>query len=354
MPGPGHPSEEQTAGQKPGHFVGPKGRICFIDKSERGPHMPCAIWGTPAQVLESKGGDYEVYDSPRAGGKYWISGTAVGNVNTFNDDAKRLLTTWLCEQRRAGVDTPQIDSKILDIVRARQPLPFMTRFTAALRFIGSNIKQLGDRIEFRDANNANILRLLAEAECKSGQELRELLRLLSETGFLDAQFYSSGIDARPTARGWEELDKMGRRQIESSQAFVAMWFNEETEDTYVKGIAPALMDTGYKPMRIDKKDHNNKIDDEIIAEIRRSRFIVADFTCEPKIVRGGVYFEAGFALGLGIPVIWTCRDTSINDLHFDTRQYAHVVWKEPAELYTQLKNRIGATIGDGPQRHRTG
>jgi len=101
-------------------------------------------------------------------------------------------------------------------------------------------------------------------------------------------------------------------------------------------------------IRIDKKEHNNKIDDEIIAEIRRSRFLIADFTCERKNVRGGVYYEAGFAQGLGIPVIWTCKDTSLTDLHFDTRQYSHIIWKNPADLLIQLKNRIGATIGDGP------
>jgi hypothetical protein len=51
--------------------------------------------------------------------------------------------------------------------------------------------------------------------------------------------------------------------------------------------------------------HNNKIDDEIVAEIRRSKFLLADFTCEKEKVRGGVYFEAGFGMRLGIPVIWT-------------------------------------------------
>jgi nucleoside 2-deoxyribosyltransferase len=85
-------------------------------------------------------------------------------------------------------------------------------------------------------------------------------------------------------------------------------------------------------VRIDKKEHSNKIDDEIIAEIRRSKFLVADFTCEKEKVRGGVYFEAGFAMGLGIPVIWTCAQQSIGDLHFDTRQYNHIVWDTPKTL----------------------
>jgi nucleoside 2-deoxyribosyltransferase len=152
----------------------------------------------------------------------------------------------------------------------------------------------------------------------------------------------------PAPAGWERIDNLLRHRVDSSQAFVAMWFNELTNNAYAKGIAPALSATGYKPIRIDKKEHNNKIDDEIIAEIRRSSFLIADFTCEPRSVRGGVYYEAGFAQGLGIPVIWTCKDTSLNDLHFDTRQYAHIVWKTPDDLLVQLRDRIGATIGDGP------
>ena len=65
----------------------------------------------------------------------------------------------------------------------------------------------------------------------------------------------------------------------------------------MKGIMPGIEDAGYKPYLVDEDEHIDKIDDKIIAEIRRSRFIVADFTHGEKGARGGVYFEAGFALG---------------------------------------------------------
>jgi hypothetical protein len=42
--------------------------------------------------------------------------------------------------------------------------------------------------------------------------------------------------------------------------------------------------------------------------------LVADFTGQ----RGGVYWEAGFAQGLGIPVIRTCKSDELWKLHFDT------------------------------------
>ncbi len=105
-------------------------------------------------------------------------------------------------------------------------------------------------------------------------------------------------------------------------------------------------------MRIDQKEHINKIDDEIIAGIKQSRFLVADFTHGEDGARGGVYYEAGFAHGLGLPVIFTCQKDSVDKLHFDTNHYNHIVWTTPEELREKLKNRILAVIGEGPEAHR--
>jgi DNA-binding PadR family transcriptional regulator len=285
--------------------------------------ITCAIWKTPAQLLESAG-EFQVFDSPRAGGTYWISGTAIAQVLPFTDHAKRLLTTWICEQRRAGVEVPKVQSRVLELIKSRQPLPVMTRITLALHYLGLHISQLGDSLNLGADTDTETLKLLAETESKNTQELLQLLHMLEESGFVQGSFYiGGGASVRPTAAGWQELDNLNRPRTDSAQAFVAMWFNELTSEAYTNGIEPALNATGYKAIRIDKKEHNNKIDDEILAEIRRSRFLIADFTCEPKNVRGGVYYEAGFAQGLGIPVIWTCRETSLARLELKCDAFAH-------------------------------
>ena len=144
-------------------------------------------------------------------------------------------------------------------------------------------------------------------------------------------------------------------QIDSAQAFVAMWFSDEMEKVYEEGIKPAIEDAGYKPMRIDRKPDLDKIDDEIIGEIRRSLFLVADMTHGDDGARGGVYYEAGFAYGLGKTVIFTCRKDMIGEVHFDTRQYAHILWKKKKlkKLREQLRDRILARIGEGPERGAT-
>lgn len=101
------------------------------------------------------------------------------------------------------------------------------------------------------------------------------------------------------------------------------------------------MPVDIQPIRIDFVEHNGKICDRILSEIRQSTLLIADFTGN----RGGVYFEAGFALGLGIPVIFTCRtDFLKKGVHFDTRQYNHIEWQTSEELKTKLINRIKATL----------
>ena len=136
------------------------------------------------------------------------------------------------------------------------------------------------------------------------------------------------------------MDELRKSLVDSNQAFVAMWFVDETQVAWEEGIKPALVSTGFSPYRADRDPHNDKIDDRIIAEIRKSSILVADYTGR----RGGVYFEAGFAMGLGIPVIWTCRDSEIDEAHFDTWQSNHVVWNDPADQQEKLSDRIAATI----------
>lgn len=148
-------------------------------------------------------------------------------------------------------------------------------------------------------------------------------------------------DLRLSGDGWRKVEEMAKPNIESKQAFVAMWFNDDMTSAFSDGILPLEEDTGFTMLRIDMKQFNEKICDNIIAEIRKSRFLIADVTGQ----RQGVYFEAGFALGMGLPVIWTCREDEIDKCHFDTRQYNHITWTNENELREKLRDRILATIG---------
>ena len=125
------------------------------------------------------------------------------------------------------------------------------------------------------------------------------------------------------------------------------------KEVYEKGIEPAIKDAGYDPYMVIRDDYIGKIDDKIIAEIRRSRFLVADFTHGNDGVRGSVYYEAGFAEGLNRPVIPMCKKSKVDRdpryLHFDTRNLNHILWVDEDDLREQLRNRVIRVIGEGPK-----
>lgn len=196
--------------------------------------------------------------------------------------------------------------------------------------------------------------MLAYTESVTDEELRYLLAYLIEQGWLELEREKLGSrQVTITVEGYARIADMENIVTESSRAFVAMWFDESLNAAWDAAIKPAIEDSGYEAIRIDKQEHLNKIDDQIIAEIRRSRFIVADFTHGDGGARGGVYYEAGFAHGLNIPVIFTCREDTIEHIHFDTRQYNHIVWKSHNVLRERLTNRISAVIGDGPLKRES-
>jgi hypothetical protein len=305
--------------------------------------MACIIWGTDAKDMASRDGDYFDLDSPRAGGRYRVTGSAQRGVMELSEERKTLLTTWLVKQRRAGVQVPVVTTYVLADLDKLTPMKMSARVDAAMLALAKEMPRVGQQLY--PGNPKISMRLTAETGSMDEGDLRALLVMMTERGLLkDVNSWSAFVI---TAKGWDRIEELEATRPSTTQGFVAMWFGGTMLPVFQEGFVPAIEDAGYEPLRIDNKQHINKIDDEIIAEIRRSRFLVADFTCEPDKVRGGVYFEAGFAMGLGIPVFWTVKDTT-KDIHFDTRQYAHIVWKDAADLRKQLADRIAAVIGYGP------
>ena len=161
--------------------------------------------------------------------------------------------------------------------------------------------------------------------------------------------FSSTYSISP--KGFERIEQLLNNNIESKTVFVAMWFDDEVKEAYEKAIEKAIEDKefNFKAFRVDKKEHNNDITDEIIAGIKQSRFVIADLTG----YRGGVYYEAGYAKGLGREVILTCRKNWFDGdpkenrrVHFDVNHLSIITWEQDKldDFKEAIKNRIKATI----------
>ncbi len=252
-------------------------------------------------------------------------------LDSLPDNNLHLLSAYVRKQTDLGT-TPEITNDVVQRIINAPEMSFMEKMDNLLLAYVKDLENYNQDIKTSDK------KYIAMASAKDEKEYQYLYsKALVSKGYLyakDAQRF------RFTPDGLIYVDSL-RKQTNSLQGFVAMWFDSSMKPIWENAIAPAFNGTGFKAFRIDNKEHNDKIDDQIIAEIQRSRFLVADFTGH----RGGVYFEAGYALGRGIPVIWTCKADAMKDLHFDIRQYNTIDWLDTNDLKSRLYQRIRATIG---------
>ena len=330
----------------------------------------CPIWESfPATREPNTSGDLNIV-SDRTGGSYRISQTALELLQeeaARGESIKNRLTTWLIDQRSDGVALPEVTLEIIGYVKERRALRIAERAGRLLRYLVKIAPEPGQEIVLNELDTQTAeffahggelpphamshpanLGAYAWSETNDWAAMKALLDHL-ELGSLISPHAANVHDQlgwhiyTVTVEGYARVEEI-YDSVASRQAFVAMWFDSSMNAAYEQGIAPAIASSGYDPKIINRDPTVDKIDDAIVAEIRRSKFIVADFTHGDDGPRGGVYYEAGFADGLGIPVIFTCRYDMIGKVHFDTRQRNHIVWNSPDELRQRLMERINARI----------
>ncbi len=269
-------------------------------------------------------------------GKFMVPGLESKTaLSRLTDEQLVKLSGWVFERNREG-SVPEVSKEVVGRVVNRPLPPLSERLDRLLLEAVRGHKRFGQQLHFKARH------FLATTYSLEVNELNWLVDALVDQGLVKVVTTSNTKEITPD--GYRKIDELRRRTKPSSKAFVAMSFDKGMHDVFIKGLQKGIEDAGYDGVRVDKTEHIDRIDDQIIALIRESAFIVADFTGH----RGGVYFEAGFALGLGLPVIWTCRKSDMKDLHFDIRQYNTIDWTGPKDLAERLQHRIEATLGKGP------
>ena len=263
-------------------------------------------------------------------GQYIIHYDILQRIASDLKDQKYILSGLIRENTDEHRPTFVIQASILDNLTSYISLPtdLFEQMDRILMYIYKKTNFGGEYVIIENTE-------YAIAYAKNINEFNFLLSKLIELGHIEK---SETDKYRLSIEGWKRVSEIKKIVSKSNQCFVAMWFDDSMGD-FEQGVRLALKQTGYEPMVIKDLEHNDKICDKIISEIRRSSLMIADFTGH----RGNVYFEAGFAKGLGIPVIFSCRDSDFKNLQFDIRQYNHIEWSNSNDLYEKLINRIEAT-----------
>ena len=340
------------------------------------PDNSCPLCGSTL-VSESEGSQHYVdvcnYECPRCG-KYRLS-DYIKDEQRF-DAAKHLISAWIRRQQKLGLYNPLVrqsddNSDWFDnLQRAGFPQGVNEKLDAILLAYADIVKD-----EYAKIVKIQLYPFLpSEIAARDMNEVKGLNQYLEQLGYVSCPPSHLCEHISVTAQGWFRINELRRTGRLSDSVFIAMWF-EDCMDKYRQAVMKAVSYCGYKSIIIDQQEFNGFVMDQVISLIRESRFLIADLSCKaeldeptnPKVkqgVRGGVYWEAGIAYGMGKTVIQTCQssDESKRRVHFDLDQYQTIFWTED-ELIADIRDltksistpnfaeklaqRIIATVGKG-------
>jgi hypothetical protein len=164
-------------------------------------------------------------------------------------------------------------------------------------------------------------------------EVQFLFQSLEAQDLVTGNIYDSSATVRLSLRGWATLDEMKRSAVRTRRAMVAMPFGNEHLDRVLNEVfRPAVRRTGFQLYRLDDEPTAGLIDNRLRVAIRTARFLIVELTLSNQ----GAYWEAGFAEGVGKPVIYTCDKRffdkaapyeGCSGVHFDVNHHQHVLWQ---------------------------
>ncbi|MFN7169109.1 MAG: hypothetical protein ACK4NV_18840 [Pannonibacter sp.] len=125
-------------------------------------------------------------------------------------------------------------------------------------------------------------------------------------------------------------------KIRKGYAFVAMIIDDgvpEAEDL-LDSIKMTCADLEIVAERIDDQKSSERITDRIIESIKSAEYVIVDLTHQ----RLNVYYEAGFAYGVGKTPIYIAKHGT--KLEFDIKDYPIIFFRNFAELRSKLTERL--------------
>jgi hypothetical protein len=121
--------------------------------------------------------------------------------------------------------------------------------------------------------------------------------------------------------------------IDPKLVFVIIAFRDDMEPIF-EGIKAAGNSVGFNVKRVKDIIGDYRITDQVVQMINSANLIVADLTHE----RPNVYFELGYARGLGKTVITIAREGT--NIHFDVKDWTYISYTDSRILERDLKQRF--------------
>lgn len=265
----------------------------------------------------------------------------------FNDVARAALCHFIRSNQTSQASNPFITSDWLFrfLSNAKLPTPGQQAINM-VRFIGDAVEGTGRAIEalpiffFASIGSPN-----PDFAIDIALQLRNSGILLGlETGGMGQ--VRSMSDLSLTLSGWSKFEAEKRGILSGGYGFIAMKFSDPQLDPFVKDVVkPAIGELGFTLIDMRDVARPGIIDNILREQIRDAAFVLVDLTHD----NAGAYWEAGYAEGLGKPVLYLCQQTKFDEkkTHFDTNHCTTVTWGGGktndtfgAELRATLRNSL--------------
>ncbi|GGH20949.1 hypothetical protein [Paenibacillus segetis] len=162
------------------------------------------------------------------------------------------------------------------------------------------------------------------------QELVYIIDKLSNERLLIRE----GITFKLTDEGWSvAAASTGGKKLKP--CIVLISDDEDLRTEWMEQLLPKVEQCGYLP-RVVTHSKTQSYEDYSLEFIADNKLIIADLTGQSP----GVYFTAGYALGLNIPVIWTVNRSEADKLVVQLQDIRPMVWDTVEELAVILQQRL--------------
>ena len=259
-----------------------------------------------------------------------------------------ILSGLARELFETGANPPSFSLENFEALAKQFPVPDVKSIEEKIKKLLQRVREktqyFGEEIKLGDIENVVPL-----AYAKNSDELIALFTLMTEKklakiGILNNESDDGKRTVRITlsANGWDLTNTLEDKNKESDRGFVAVWFHDSMNEN-INAAEEAITESGFRAICIRDEHFSERIMDKALGEIRRSRFVIVDLTGN----RGSVFFEAGFAHGLGIETIYVyCEehDGEVTNLEFYVKHYQCYKYKTPVDLKETLKAAIAARI----------
>ncbi|GIP38656.1 hypothetical protein J31TS4_19360 [Paenibacillus sp. J31TS4] len=301
------------------------------------PQKRCLFCEKPVNVKPLNGGSVYLFRSCycTGDGEYRIGASVYDQFNRMDLGDKRdsfyLISAYIREQTDRGEEVELLAGNTAVILESPLiPRTVEAKMDKLLSFLHRNAQGPGDEVQLDPMH--------ASFNLTYSPNLQEFIYILEQLK-TEKLINRVGATLSLTEQGWEAAERLyEQEQRPGKLCYISMTEDSELLGPMKESVFPRLRDKGYEPLAPDQPAGEPGAARDMRREIGEADLLIADVT----VPKPHLYFEAGYAEGLGIEVIYTVRQDAVWEQTFGIMQTEPLVWETADELADKLVVKLAS------------